>query len=91
MCLFRVRRRDLFKCRVTNLVAVYKFLLVWLKIFEEIAGNGFCQVKKVEEASSKTSDDFKKSEEEGTIPLGWKKEDAIPYGWKIKDEEVKKL
>merc|ERR1712233_126499 len=55
---------------VLTLLQFNKFLSVLLKIFNEIAVNGFCPVKEVDEDSSKTSDDFKSSEEETGLGQG---------------------
>jgi len=55
---------------VLTLLQFNKFLSVLLKIFNEIAVNGFCPVKDVDEDGSKTSDDFKSSEEETGLGQG---------------------
>merc|ERR1712025_1298804 len=55
---------------VLTLLQFNKFLSVLLKIFNEIAVNGFCPVKDIDEDGSKTSDDFKSSEEETGLGQG---------------------
>merc|ERR1719430_5301 len=55
---------------VLTLLQFNKFLSVLLKIFNEIAVNGFCPVKDLDEDGSKTSDDFKSSEEETGLGQG---------------------
>jgi len=55
---------------VLALLQFNKFLSVLLKIFNEIAVNGFCPVKDIDEDGSKTSDDFKSSEEETGLGQG---------------------
>ena len=55
---------------VLALLQFNKFLSVLLKIYNEIAVNGFCPVKELDEDGSKTSDDFKTSEEETGLGQG---------------------
>merc|ERR550517_2292882 len=47
-----------------------KLLSVIVKLFCEIAVNGFCPVKDLDDQSSKTSNDFKSSEEETGLGQG---------------------
>merc|ERR1719154_329915 len=55
---------------VLALLHFNKFLSVMLKIFNEIAVNGFCPPKELDEDGSKTSDEFKTSEEETGLGQG---------------------
>merc|ERR1712106_1134150 len=61
---------------VLSLLQFNKFLSVLLKVFNEIAVNGFCPVKEVDEDGSKTSDEFKSSEEETGLGQGEGKTDV---------------
>jgi len=55
---------------VLALLQFNKFLSVMLKIFNDIAVNGFCPPKELDEDGSKTSDEFKTSEEETGLGQG---------------------
>eukprot|EP00092_Neocalanus_flemingeri_P022654 GFUD01024574.1.p1 GENE.GFUD01024574.1~~GFUD01024574.1.p1 ORF type:complete len:2240 (+),score=854.36 GFUD01024574.1:478-6720(+) len=55
---------------VLALLQFNKFLSVMLKIFNEICVNGFCPVKELDDDQSKTSDEFKSSEEETGLGQG---------------------
>ena len=58
------------KLSVSGLLNFNKLLSVIVKIFNEIAMNGFCPIKDLDEESSKPSDDFKSSEEETGLGQG---------------------
>ena len=58
------------KVSVSGLLNFNKLLSVIVKIFNEIATNGFCPIKDLDEESSKPSDDFKSSEEETGLGQG---------------------
>merc|ERR1712098_410050 len=55
---------------VLTLLQFNKFLSVLLKIFNEIAVNGFCPVGDLDDQPSKTSNEFKSSEEETGLGQG---------------------
>ena len=58
------------KVSVLGLMNFNKLLSVIVKLFCEIAVNGFCPVKDLDDESSKTSNDFKSSEEETGLGQG---------------------
>merc|ERR1719450_1553073 len=58
------------KISVSGLLNLNKFLSVIIKVFCEIMTNGFCPIKDLDDGPSKTSNDFKSSEEETGLGQG---------------------
>ena len=58
------------KVSVSGLLNLNKFLSVIIKVFCEIMTNGFCPIKDLDDGPSKTSNDFKSSEEESGLGQG---------------------
>ena len=55
---------------VSGLLNFNKFLSVIIKVFCEIMTNGFCPIKDLDDGPSKTSNEFKSSEEESGLGQG---------------------
>merc|ERR1719348_989638 len=55
---------------LSGLLNLNKFLSVIIKVFCEIMTNGFCPIKDLDDGPSKTSNDFKSSEEETGLGQG---------------------
>jgi len=58
------------KVSVLGLLSFNKLLSVIIKLFSEIATNGFCPIKELDDESSKPTNDFKSSEEETGLGQG---------------------
>merc|ERR1712045_88152 len=62
--------RKVSRLSVMALLNFNKFLSVIIKIFSEIMTNGFCPMKDLDDNNSKTSNEFKSSEEESGLGQG---------------------
>ena len=62
--------RKVSRLSVMALLNFNKFLSVIIKIFSEIMTNGFCPIKDLDDNNSKTSNEFKSSEEESGLGQG---------------------
>ena len=58
------------KMSVMALLNYNKFLSVIIKVFSEIMTNGFCPIKDLDDSTTKTSNEFKSSEEESGLGHG---------------------